>query len=140
MRAMRLSIDNERFAGEKAGDGSLSGAAWACAAPPRESFAFSRQLSTFPIDSVTSTVVVPGIVDSEKSVAYLYHVGLSGRGQDARGSRGSSAGARDFHDETWGQDVDWRFVWTTSRTLSRGRGLRVCGRHRRACYVAFSLA
>ena len=71
---MRLSIDNDRFAGEKAGDGSLSGAAWACAAPPRESFAFSRQLSTFPIDSVTSTVVVPGNVDSEKSVAtYLYH-------------------------------------------------------------------
>ena len=105
-------------------------------AAKRELRAFSAAL-TVPIDSVASTESRPVTWTEEKSVV---SVGLSGRGQDARGSRGSSAGARDFHDETWGQDVDWRFVWTTSRTLSRGRGLRVCGRHRRACYVAFSLA
>ena len=108
-------------------------------AAKRELRAFSAAL-TVPIDSVIRRVNRVAASNVDRGKIGRVSVGLSGRGQDARGSRGSSAGARDFHDETWGQDVDWRFVWTTSRTLSRGRGLRVCGRHRRACYVAFSLA
>ena len=57
MRAMRLSIENERFAGENAR--ALSRAAWACAAPPREKrAAFPRQLSTVPID--LRHVIPPG--------------------------------------------------------------------------------